>query len=309
MKNETDIYLTNLSKTNDENKTNSSSKKRSMDELNNENINVNENYNSNENIKNNDNENKNENKNKNENENDDDELLNVNTFLHDHSSSPKKSKGNNYKDGNLSLNSIQGFIGDKDSRNDDVAMTVTDSNHSMTMETYGDDITNQRYSPSLQCITTSSSSSSSSSVSLLLSSTSTAPSYTVSDAEPVRTSDLIELQYQLSAVVRHIGVTAFTGHYICDTLAPPSSSSSSSSTSSSSGSPSLLTSTTASTPSLAQSILSSLQSEHEQNGSSDCNDAIPVIWNRTNDSLVHRIPESTVLSDMESPYIFFYTKI
>ena len=262
-------------------------------------------------------ENINENQNRNEIDNYDDddnseEILNAKTFLHQQQSSPKKSKGNNYNEGDLSL--IQGNMSYKGK---EIDVTMTDVNHSILLE--DDCIINQRYSRSPEGLTSSSSS--------LLSSVPALP-YTVSDANSKGILDPVALQYQLSAVVRHIGVTAFTGHYICDTPAPPSSTSPSSSSSSSSssslfassffsstaststsdptsGSPSILPSSAIS----AHTTVSSSQSEHDQNSNSDSSNANSVIWNRTNDSLVHRIPESTVLADMESPYIFFYTRI
>ena len=261
LKRNTDSYLSKLSKTDDETKSNSSSKKRSMDESNKEN--------------------------EHEYVNNNKELLNENTFIQEQSS-PKKSKGNYHEDCQISL--TQGNISND---NQESNVTMIDTNQPINKnEKINID---QHQCTSSGCVTTSS------------------PPYAVSNAEAMQTVDPVELQYQLSAVVRHIGVTAFAGHYICDTLAPPSSSFPSSSSFSSSNpianSPSIPTSTSTSTTTLAQNMVSSFLSGHEENSNSDSNNAESAIWNRTNDSLVHRIPESTVLADMESPYIFFYTRI
>ena len=144
------------------------------------------------------------------------------------------------------------------------------------------------------------------------------------------------LQYRLSAVVRHIGVSAFSGHYICDTFCPmPSSQSSHPDLTASSG-------TALSVPSSSDaSYLSNLGDDDisllasimgEQTPSSVCdNDVIDIsttattttataavsasvggdggVWKRNNDSLVTTITEQQVLSDMCSPYVFFYTRI
>jgi Ubiquitin carboxyl-terminal hydrolase len=96
------------------------------------------------------------------------------------------------------------------------------------------------------------------------------------------TLDPTPLRYRLNAVVRHIGTDAFTGHYICDTA----------------------THETPATP--LSSINRSEVNEGEIVGRRKSTVAA---WSRNNDSLVNSVNEETVLSEMDTPYIFFYTRI
>lgn len=119
------------------------------------------------------------------------------------------------------------------------------------------------------------------------------------------TLDLGVPQYRLNAVVRHIGENAFSGHYICDTLHQTIP---------------LPNTAIPSIPSITP-----LPSCHDDNNEEvtvletplSCEKTKPTIqnvdpeysWNRNNDSLVTPLEEHNVLTEMNTPYIFFYTRI
>ena len=96
------------------------------------------------------------------------------------------------------------------------------------------------------------------------------------------TLDSTPLRYRLNAVVRHIGTDAFTGHYICDTA----------------------THETPATP-----LSGIYRSEVDEGESAGRRKSTVAAWSRNNDSLVNSVNEETVLSEMDTPYIFFYTRI
>ena len=131
------------------------------------------------------------------------------------------------------------------------------------------------------------------------------------------------LQYRLSAVVRHIGINAFSGHYICDTYSslrdlecatvkpscpslsnPISSIISSTSESVSSGTPARGT-----TPAPGKGNGGGGGGGGERGGGREGGDGSAGVWHRNNDSLVTEIKEIDVLTDMSSPYIFFYSRV
>ena len=128
---------------------------------------------------------------------------------------------------------------------------------------------------------------------------------TVTSGEPPGTLDLQIPQYRLNAVVRHIGVNAFSGHYICDTLhqsiphpistttplpLPPSSYNDNNDNSEEV--------TVLKSPQQLDNKKSTFQSLDP--GSS---------WHRNNDSLVTPLEEQNVLEEMNTPYIFFYSRV
>ena len=127
------------------------------------------------------------------------------------------------------------------------------------------------------------------------------------------------LQYRLSAVVRHIGINAFSGHYICDTYSslrdlecatvkptcPSLSNPISSIISSTSDSISYDTTARGTTPASGKGD----GGGGEGGGGREGGDGSAGVWHRNNDSLVTEIKEIDVLTDMSSPYIFFYSRV
>jgi Ubiquitin carboxyl-terminal hydrolase len=119
----------------------------------------------------------------------------------------------------------------------------------------------------------------------------TSPFYSTTPTDALRagltpqtgTLDPSPLRYRLNAVVRHIGSDAFTGHYICDTAAHEA--------------PATLHS---STDRLVDGNEDESACSRRSNGAT---------WSRNNDSLVNSVDEEIVLSEMDTPYIFFYTRI
>jgi hypothetical protein len=99
----------------------------------------------------------------------------------------------------------------------------------------------------------------------------------------IGTLDPSPLRYRLNAVVRHIGSDAFTGHYICDTAVHE---------------------TPATPPNSINRLVDVNEGEHASSRKSTA-----AAWSRNNDSLVNSVDEESVLSEMDTPYIFFYTRI
>ena len=131
------------------------------------------------------------------------------------------------------------------------------------------------------------------------------------------------LQYRLSAVVRHIGINAFSGHYICDTYSslrdldvtvkptcPSLSNPISSIISSASDSVSYDTPARGTTPASGKGNEGGGERGGGERGvGREGVDGSAGVWHRNNDSLVTEIKEIDVLTDMSSPYIFFYSRV